>query len=212
MVTTGAVVSGAIVQTNVRDADSVPSDTVAVTEYEPAAVGMPAIAPVDTVSDNPGGRPVAEYESGSPFASVPTSWSDAACPMFADWFAIGASTGATLNVTVNTSVETLPAESRAVTVTLLRPLCSAIAPVFQVVVPAAIPLPPRSFAQVTCVTPTPSLAEPLTVTEDEVVVNVAADVGLVIVTTGAVVSNATIVQLNERDAVSAPSDTVAVTK
>ena len=155
MMTTGAVVSGAIVQTNVRDADSVPSDTVAVTlirtgggrntcdraEWMPSATTRAACRSPST-------------DSGSLFASVPTSCSDAASPMFAVWFAIAASTGATLNVTVSTSVETLPAASRAVTVTLLRPLCSAIAPVFQVVVPAAIPLPPRSFAQVTCVTPT----------------------------------------------------------
>src|SRR5512147_2327192 len=58
----------------------------------------------------------------------------------------------------------------------------------QDVVPVAVPPPPRSFAQVTWVTPMLSDAEPPRFTELLFVVYVAAAVGDVIVTVGAVVS------------------------
>jgi hypothetical protein len=58
----------------------------------------------------------------------------------------------------------------------------------QLVVPVAVPDPPALFVQVTCVTATSSLAEPLSVTEPAVVAYVALDVGLVMLTAGACVS------------------------
>ncbi len=82
-----------------------------------------------------------------------------------------------------------PAASRAVTVNTFAPLESAIPLTDQLVVPVAVPLPPRSFAQVTCVTPTLSEAVPLNVASGVVpVAKVAALVGPVIVATGSVVS------------------------
>src|SRR5215203_2337499 len=83
----------------------------------------------------------------------------------------------------------LPAASRAVIVMTLAPLCSAMV-ALQVVVPIAVPLPPRSLAHVTCVTPTASLAVPPTVNGVVLVPKVAADVGVVIAAAGAVVSAA----------------------
>ena len=53
------------------------------------------------------------------------------------------------------------AASRAVTVTVFAPACSAIPLADQLVVPLAVPAPPRLFAHLTCVTPTLSLAVPL---------------------------------------------------
>ena len=43
----------------VRDAVSVPYETVAVTEYVPPVVGVPAITPVPDASTRPTGKPVA---------------------------------------------------------------------------------------------------------------------------------------------------------
>ena len=63
-------------------------------------------------------------------------------------------------VTVNVSVLVLPAASRAVTVSTFAPLKSATL-ALQLAVPVAVPDPPRSFTQLTCVTPTASLAVPL---------------------------------------------------
>src|ERR1035438_5715036 len=82
----------------------------------------------------------------------------------------------------------LPAASRAVTVMTLAPLCSAILLIVQAVVPDAVPLPPRSLLQVTCVTPTLSLAVPPRLTVLLLVGYVGLLVGEVIVTVGAVVS------------------------
>jgi NAD(P)H-hydrate epimerase len=53
-----------------------PSETVAVTEYVPAVVGVPEMKPVDEPTANPGGRPVAEYATGRPSGSDPTSCSE----------------------------------------------------------------------------------------------------------------------------------------
>ena len=52
-------------------------------------------------------------------------------------------------VTVKMAVVVLPAASRAVTVSTLTPLWSAIDPLVQFVVPVAVPLPPRLFVQLT---------------------------------------------------------------
>ena len=54
----------------------------------------------------------------------------------------------------------LPAASRAVTVITLTPDCKVIPVTVQFAVPAAVPPPQRSHAQVTCVTPTLSEALP----------------------------------------------------
>jgi len=58
----------------------------------------------------------------------------------------------------------------------------------QLVVPVAVPLPPRLFAHVTWVTPTLSDAVPPRIRRELLVVKVGLEVGDVIVTVGAVVS------------------------
>src|SRR5206468_4293965 len=58
----------------------------------------------------------------------------------------------------------------------------------QLVVPVAVPLPPRSFAHVTCVTPTVSDAVPPRVRVGLLVLKVGLGVGVVMVTPGAVAS------------------------
>jgi hypothetical protein len=84
--------------------------------------------------------------------------------------ATAASVGAAFSVTVSTSVEVLPATSRAVTVRTLLPPCNVIEFTLHEVVPVAVPLPPRLLTQLTCVTPPASLAVPLS---DSVAVLVA---------------------------------------
>ena len=93
----------------------------------------------------------------------------------------------------------------------LAPACNATFAALQLVVPAAVPLPPRLLTHVTCVTATLSAAEPVSVTVDVVVVYVVADVGPVMVTVGAVASGAVIVHVKDCDAVRTPSETVAFT-
>ena len=80
------------------------------------------------------------------------------------------------------------AASLAVTVITFDPLCSAIPDADQEVVPVAVPLPPRLFTHVTCVTATLSDAVPPMLNVLAVVVYVDPVVGVVIVTTGGVVS------------------------
>ena len=63
-------------------------------------------------------------------------------------------------VTVTLSVAVLPAASLAVTVSTFVPACRTIPLAVQLVVPLDVPLPPRLFAHVTCVTPTLSDAVP----------------------------------------------------
>src|SRR5262249_12934578 len=58
----------------------------------------------------------------------------------------------------------------------------------QLVVPVAVPLPPRLFAHVTWVTPTLSDAVPASVSGELLVLKVEADVGEVMVTVGGVAS------------------------
>ena len=57
----------------------------------------------------------------------------------------------------------------------------------QLAVPVAVPLPPRSLLQETCVTPTLSAAVPPSVSTVPLVENVLAEVGVVMATVGAVV-------------------------
>ena len=68
------------------------------------------------------------------------------------------------------------------------PDCSGTPLTDQVVVPDATPLPPRSFVQLTWVTPTLSEAVPPRFSGVVLVLKVGALVGVVIVTVGAVVS------------------------
>src|SRR5512138_739848 len=89
-------------------------------------------------------------------------------------------------VTVKLSVPVFPAASRAVTVSTLLPDCNAIPLTDQLVVPVAVPLPPRLLLHVTCVTPTLSAAVPPSVIGLVVAVYVVPVVGLVMLTLGAV--------------------------
>ena len=63
----------------------------------------------------------------------------------------------------------LLAASRAVTVIIFDPLCTVIPETDQLLVPVAVPLPPRLFVQLTCVTATLSEAVPLRFSELEAV-------------------------------------------
>jgi hypothetical protein len=91
-------------------------------------------------------------------------------------------------VTVKLSVAVFPAVSRAVTVSTFVPVWRVMPLAVQLVVPVAVPLPPRSFAHVTCVTPTESDAVPPSVRVGLLVVKVGFVVGVVMVTVGAVPS------------------------
>ena len=75
-----------------------------------------------------------------------------------------------VRVTVKVAAAVLPAPSRAVTVSTFVPTCSAIPLAVQLVVPVAIPLPPRLFTHTTCVTPTLSAAVPASSSEALLVV------------------------------------------
>ena len=80
------------------------------------------------------------------------------------------------------------AASRAVTVMTFDPLRSVTPEIDQLAVPVAVPLPPRSFVQVTCVTPTLSDAVPPRFMEAEAVLYVDPEVGDEIVIAGFVLS------------------------
>jgi hypothetical protein len=84
-------------------------------------------------------------------------------------------------VTVTLSVRVLPDAVRPVTVSTFVPTCRAIPLAVQLVVPLAVPLPPRSFAQRTCVTPALLDTVPLSVSEVSFVLYVPFEVGEVIV-------------------------------
>src|SRR5436309_12147431 len=84
----------------------------------------------------------------------------------------------------------LLAASRAVTVRTLLPGCRAMPGADQVVVPEAVPLPPWLLVQETWVTPTLSAAEPPRVSGVALVEKVEPEVGVVMLTVGAVVSGA----------------------
>src|SRR5438128_187381 len=91
-------------------------------------------------------------------------------------------------MTLRVAVPVLPAASRAVIVRTFVPLCRTIPLAVQLVVPVAVPLPPRLFAHVTWVTPMLSDAVPATVSGLVFVVKVGPEVGVVMLTVGAVVS------------------------
>src|SRR5258706_438508 len=106
--------------------------------------------------------------------------------------AVGGVVSGALYVTVSVAVAVLPAASRAVTVKMLSPGCSAMLFAAQLVVPAAVPCPPRLLAQVTCVAARLSPAVPPRLTGLVLVVYVAPLVGVVIATVGAVGSYVTV--------------------
>ena len=95
---------------------------------------------------------------------------------------------ASVFVTVNTSVATLPAASRAVTVIRLVPTTTGTEATDQLAVPVAMPLPPLLFVQVTCVTAASSEAVPASAIVAPAVAKVEAVVGVAIVTVGTFVS------------------------
>ncbi len=87
------------------------------------------------------------------------------------------------------SVPVLPTLSVAVTVMILSPSASLTLETLQLVVPLAVPLPPPLLLHVTLITPLVlSEALPPKLIVLFVAVYVALDVGLVMVTVGAVVS------------------------
>src|ERR1043165_2163407 len=94
--------------------------------------------------------------------------------------------------TVSVAVATFPTASRAVTVSTLSPTCSATPVSDQLVVPVAVPLPPRSFDHVTCVTPMLSPAVPARLSGVVVVLYVGLVVGVVIATVGTIASDVTV--------------------
>jgi hypothetical protein len=75
-----------------------------------------------------------------------------------------------VTVTVRLAVPTFPAASRALTVRTFAPSWSTMPLALQLLVPAAIPLPPRLFVHVTWVTPMLSAAVPRSVSDRTVVV------------------------------------------
>jgi len=78
----------------------------------------------------------------------------------------------------------LPAASRAVTVSTFDPACRTIPLAVQLVVPLAVPLPPRLFTHLTCVTRTSSDAVPRSIRTDVHVRYVELVVGEVIAIVG----------------------------
>src|SRR5688572_30450112 len=88
--------------------------------------------------------------------------------------------------------DVLPAVSRAVTVSVLRPTWSAMRATDHAEVPAATPLAPWLLDHVTSARPTSSLAAPPRVTAFSVVGNAAPPVGALIEMTGARVSSVTV--------------------
>jgi len=91
-------------------------------------------------------------------------------------------------VTVKLAAVVFPTASCAVTVSTFVPGWSPIPLAAQLVVPVAVPLPPRLFAHVTCVTPTLSDALPRNARRGLLVLKVAPKVGEVIATVGGMVS------------------------
>src|SRR5216110_2938923 len=93
-----------------------------------------------------------------------------------------------VNVAVRVATLVLPAASRAWTVSMFVPIWRPIPLAVQLVVPVAVPLPPRLFAHATWVTPTSSAAVPPKVRGELLVAKVGLAVGVVMVTVGGVVS------------------------
>jgi hypothetical protein len=101
---------------------------------------------------------------------------------------VGAVVSAVVRVMFRVAMPELPAASRAVTVMMLEPLSRVIPEADQLVVPVAVPLPPRLLAQVTWVTPTLSEAVPAMFNDAELVLYVAVVTGAENATVGAVAS------------------------
>src|SRR6185436_18517910 len=99
----------------------------------------------------------------------------------------GVVSGGGREVTISVSLLLLFAASRAVTVRTFVPSCSETAGTLQLVVPLAMPLPPRSLLQVTWTTPTLSVAAPVSDITLVKIEKFGSEVGLVIVTPGALV-------------------------
>ena len=91
-------------------------------------------------------------------------------------------------VAVKVSLPVFSAASRAVTVIVLSPSCNEMFDIVQLVVPEAVPVPPRLLVQVTLVAAMLSEALPPKFMASCSVEYASADVGDVIVTVGAVVS------------------------
>src|SRR5512145_514299 len=87
-----------------------------------------------------------------------------------------------MTVTVKVSAAVLPAASRAVTVSTFDPDCSMIPLAVQLVVPLAVPLPPRLFTHVTRVTLPDAVPPRIREGEELLVRKVALEVGDVMVT------------------------------
>jgi len=96
------------------------------------------------------------------------------------------------------------------------PLCRPIDDTLQLVVPVAVPLPPRSLTHVTALTPRLSAAVPLSATAEDEVEKLAAEVGPAIATVGADVSVVAVADTDQvKDCgadVNTPSKTDAVTE
>ena len=89
-----------------------------------------------------------------------------------------------LTVTVITSELRLPLASTVDTVMTLSPGCSGTSRIVQKFVPAAVPLPPRLFTQVTAWSGASSVAAPPSVMNEIADVVAGAEVGVAIVTFG----------------------------
>src|SRR5437762_922773 len=110
-----------------------------------------------------------------------------------------------VNVAVRVATLVLPAASRAWTVSMFVPIWRTIPLAVQLVVPVAVPLPPRLFVHVTCVTPTLSDAVPPSARDDVGVLYVEPEVGVVIAIVGGVASPVTPVPVASREMISAPA-------
>src|SRR5438034_5993178 len=91
-----------------------------------------------------------------------------------------------VNVAVRVATLVLPAASRAWTVSMFVPIWRAIPLAVQLVVPAAVPLPPRLFIHVNWVTPTFSAAGPPSAIEPVFLVQVGLEAGEPLATLGGV--------------------------
>jgi hypothetical protein len=194
---------------------------VIVTTFEPASSGIAAVQFVVPVAIPLPPRSVDHLTCVTPtlsFALPPIVSGDEAVEnvvpvvgVAIDTIGVMASVVVVERVTVIDAVPVLPAASRAVIVMTFAPVTSGIPAALQLVVPVAVPLPPRSLDHVTWVTPTLSAAEPLKRIVDAVMV--VPVVGVAIDTVGRVVSPAGAVMTHENvcEAVRTLSEARAVT-
>jgi hypothetical protein len=101
-----------------------------------------------------------------------------------------ATTGGSVSVkvTANSALAVLPAASVAVNVTTLSPGVNTTLAAIQLSEPAQIPLPPRSFDQVTLASSASSDAVPVTIMDRETVASLPPDAGLLMDMFGACLS------------------------